>query len=161
MISASRNSAFRISAFKRHAWLGVVFGTIAMSGGCSRTRAPDYPVITGIVTYAGKPLAGGDIRLTCAADETVDASGAIDAAGRFRVVFKTPVRPLPFGQYDVAVASWREKPGEERPDGSFTKGVSAIPRMYRDRRTSGVSVNVSAGAMQSISIVLPDDRSAE
>lgn len=130
----------------------------AAAEGCSRPSGPDYPVIRGRALSEGRPLAGGDIRLTSTVDATVDASGPIDVSGRFRLVFKTPVRPLPPGRYEVAVASWLEKPGVERPDGTFSKGVSAIPLAYRDRLTSGLSVDVTPETMHSVTIELPFGR---
>ena len=52
--------------------------------------------------------------------------------------------------------SGQEKPGVERPDGTFSKGVSAIPLKYRDRRTSGLSVNVTPETLHAVTIELPD-----
>jgi hypothetical protein len=64
---------------------------------------PPGPVVSGTVSHGSRPLPGGDIRLTSLAGD-LSASGSVDAAGRFRLVFRTP-RPLPAGSYRVAVAS--------------------------------------------------------
>ena len=124
------------------------------AAGCSGPKKPDYPTVSGRVTYGGKPLTDGNIRLS-SEDSRCDASGPINSQGRFVLVFKTPIRPLPPGRYLVTVSSWLEKPGTERPDGTFSKGVSAIPLRYRDQSTSGFFVDMSPGTMNALTVALP------
>jgi hypothetical protein len=136
--------------------LPVSFLLLAAAGftGCRSRSGPPGPVVSGTVWYGSRPLPGGDIRLTSPAGD-LSASGSVDAAGRFQLVFRTP-RPLPAGRYRVAVASWVERPGLERPDGSFSKGESAIPRRFRDHATSGLTVDIESKPRQDVTVRIPE-----
>jgi hypothetical protein len=122
--------------------------------GCRGRSGPPGPVVSGTVWYGSRPLPGGDIRLTSPAGD-LSASGSVDAAGRFRLVFRTP-RPLPAGSYRVAVASWVERPGLERPDGSFSEGEPAIPLRFRDHATSGLAVDIESKPSQTVTVRIPE-----
>jgi hypothetical protein len=126
----------------------------AVFAGCSGRSGPPGPVVSGTVWNGSRPLPGGDIRLTSPAGD-LSASGSVDAAGRFRLVFRTP-RPLPAGSYRVAVASWVERPGLERPDGSFSRGESAIPLRFRDHATSGLTVDLESKQSQTVTVKIPE-----
>jgi hypothetical protein len=127
---------------------------LPLPGGCRPRSGPDLPTVTGRVLHGGRPLASGDIRLT-SADGAAAASGSIDSAGRFRLVFRIP-GPLPAGAYGVAVASWIERPGEERPDGSFSKGDPRIPLRFRDHATSGLTVDLESKPRQDVTVHIPE-----
>jgi len=126
----------------------------ALAAGCSGRSGPPGPIVSGTVSHGSRPLPSGDIRLTSPAGD-LTASGSIDPSGRFRLVFRTP-GPLPAGRYRVSVASWVERPGVERPDGSFSKGESAIPLRFRDHATSGLTVDLESKPSQDVTVRIPE-----
>jgi hypothetical protein len=89
-------------------------------------------IITGRVTYKGKPLPGGTVTLVGAAGDKYRAPIGADGSYRFE---KTPA-----GMYKVTVES-----GKAQAPGDGQGAVVVIPARYRDANTSGISARINRG----------------
>lgn len=97
--------------------------------------------VTGTVTLDGKPLGNGMISFVGPKGYAV-ASGEI-REGRYALSESASRDGIDTGDYLVSIESWEELPGAELPDGSFSKGKSAIPERYQDPSTSGLTATVT------------------
>ena len=125
---------------------------VLLTAGCSR---PNLGIATGTVTSGGKPVARGIVQFESRADGRAYIA-PLDDAGRFRFQVAAGYG-LPPGPYAVAV-----KPPTTLPSLTFVPPLEIkpedypeIPPRYHDPATSGLAVDVKAGANQSTRVGIP------
>ena len=79
-------------------------------------------VVTGEVTFDGKPLEDGNI--TFGGDKGAAGAGKI-VNGKFSLAESGDEDGVQPGSYDVLISSWFEERGSVREDGSFSPGKDA------------------------------------
>jgi hypothetical protein len=93
------NGAWRVSRT-------LLLATVVL-GGCGGDRGPERVVVSGTVTYNGKPLANGKIRFVPTAASQVPVSGVSFTDGAYRVVTSGGV---PVGTHQVWIEGYRPIP---------------------------------------------------
>ena len=121
----------------------ILTAAVLLTAGCGR---PNLGVAIGTVTSGGKPLARGIVQFESLADGRAYIS-PLDEAGRFRFQVAAGYGRPP-GPYAVAV-----KPSTTLPSLTFVPPIEIkpedypeIPPRYHDPATSGLAVEVKAGA---------------
>lgn len=115
---------------------------VAVSG-CGRGSDGRVPV-SGTVTLDGAPLESGSVIFYTGAGSA--GVGTIQN-GSFTVSEAGSSEGVQPGSYKVAVESWETAPGEVNADGEIAaEGKSRIPTKYNSVETSGLTVEVQAGA---------------
>jgi hypothetical protein len=125
-------------------WLGCAL-TLACSSGCNRDRGPERVVVSGAVTYQGKPIPEGRIRFTPLPNFPVPVSGASIADGKYKVDGHGGV---PVGTHKVQIEAYHKvavKPGELAPPMSrgFV-GRQYLPKKYND--DTQIEIKVEPGS---------------
>ena len=118
--------------------------------GCGNRNS--FQQVTGVVTYQTAPVEGATVNFYNA--ETKTASyGRTDASGRFHLSTKATSDGAPPGSYVVTISKLQATGGEVKEiapgvlDPNPTPGVTyhAIPPMYANQATSGLTATVTAG----------------
>jgi len=109
---------------------GWVLVAAALSG-CGRERGPERVVVTGTVTYNGKPVSGGTIRFVPVSTSPVPVAGAPIVNGTYRVDGKGGV---PVGTHKIQIEAYHKipfspRPGEAAPPNSF-RGEAGARQQY-------------------------------
>ena len=89
----------------------------AIFSGCGRDQGPERVVVSGTVTFDGKPIRRGRIHFMPVATSAVPVSGADIKDGRYKVDGRGGV---PVGTYKIEIEAYRvdqtpPKPGEPMP----------------------------------------------
>ena len=122
----------------------------ALVGGCGGERGPERVVVSGTVTYQGKPIPDGTIRFAPAAGAAVPTIGATIVAGKYRVDAKGGV---PVGTFIVQIEAYRSFADAPQPD----TASPAPPKKFEIRdqyipdkfnANSGLKVVVPSGSNQ-------------
>jgi len=121
----------------------ILTAAVLLTAGCGR---PNLGVATGAVTSGGKPVARGIVQFESRADGRAYIA-PLDDGGRFRFQVAAGYG-LPPGPYAVAV-----KPPTTLPSLTFVPPLETtpedypeIPTRYHDPATSGLAVDLKAGA---------------
>jgi hypothetical protein len=122
----------------RLAVLFLLAAVVAVSG-CGES-GPPRTVVTGKVTYQGKPLPTGSVMFIPAKGKQKPCTSAIDASGQYRL------EAAP-GSYIVQIQMIGRLRGEPAPSGEGAKlNIPEvdwlIPEKYADRQTSGLKATV-------------------
>lgn len=121
---------------------GLVAGLLLMVSGIAGCgRYEDRVPVSGTVTLDGQPLKSGFIAFVGEQGDAVGVGPIRD--GRYALSESGSRQGISSGSYQVRIESWEVEPGEEQPDGSFSKGKSAIPERYQSSSTSGLAANVT------------------
>jgi hypothetical protein len=113
-------------------WLGLAI-TAAIYCGCGGDRGPERIVVSGTVTYNGKPLGEGEIRFMPVATAAAPVSGAIIKDGRYRVDLRGGV---PVGAHKVQILAYRrgDSQSDQRAPQLIKEGrghfIQYIPQRY-------------------------------
>lgn len=93
--------------------LFLVWGLMAiLLAGCGGRNGPERVVVSGVVTYNGKPIPEGAIRFVPSQDSPVPTSGASILNGRYMVDGKGGV---PVGAHRIQIEAFRMVPAPARP----------------------------------------------
>lgn len=132
----------------RGAALAIVAMVVVVAGGCSRVRRPPLPQtfpVTGIVSFAGKPLPSATVMFNPVAGDGHGSIALTDATGRYRLTTFTPGDGVVPGDYRVAITKIElggtasDSPAAVAPD---PKNV--LPAKYADHSTSGLTATVES-----------------
>jgi hypothetical protein len=126
---------------------GVCFLFVSVMGlGCSQTQLPPDLVALGSVTFNGKPLPLGELRMVPDDKGGNPVTTMIQSDGRYRA---TGLRP---GRYRVSVqtsgfmlpefVSREPEKGEKGGEDSSKAGLVPIPDKYEKVETSGLAVEI-------------------
>ena len=114
---------------------GLALGGLLIFLGCARTTSPASAKVSGLVTFEGRPLAGGVVVFVPDADRTANGkmlTATTDVNGRF--VLADGAAIVAPGWYKVAIA---DPPGGE--------WAYAFPAELRRPDRSGIEREVKAG----------------
>jgi hypothetical protein len=126
-------------------------GLVALTAfGCSGNGG--FTVVTGTVTYDGKPLTNGYVTLIPDGPGE-SASGPIDENGHFTLTTFSPKDGVKPGNYKVRIASYKSEAKMDDP----TSGKPAIPDKYFDVAKSGLAATIEAKSPQTIELTLPKE----
>jgi len=118
----------------------VILTSIALAfAGC--TSYEDRLPVSGYVMLDGKPLENGMVNFIGKEGYVVGAGSISD--GRYQLNESSNLHGISAGEYTVRIESWKEVPGAELPNGTFSQGVSAIPSRYSDNKESGLTATVT------------------
>lgn len=117
-------------------------------GGCSRRRGPvlpkTYPV-TGIVSFAGKPLPGATVMFNPVAGDGYGSIALTDAAGRYKLTTFKPADGVVPGDYKVAITKMElGDSGSDSPAAVAPDPRNLLPARYANDATSGLKATVEA-----------------
>lgn len=90
--------------------------------GCGGDQGPERVVVSGTVTYNGKPIPEGDIRFMPVAASAVPMAGAEIKDGKYKVDGRGGV---PVGTYKIEIEAYRVEPSAVKP------GETPPPMMAR------------------------------
>jgi hypothetical protein len=124
----------------------VILGLFAAcTTGCNRDNGPERVIVSGAVTYQGKPIAEGRIRLTPLADCPVPASGGTISDGMYKIDGHGGV---PVGTHKVQIEAYHKvavKPGQLAPPMSRgVVGQQYLPKKYNT--DSQIELKVEPGS---------------
>lgn len=110
------------------------------------------PAVSGVANYQGKPVEGATVTFHSADGKGGAYFGRTDAAGRYQLAGGT-VPGVPAGKYNVTVSKVVTSGGEVKeiapgvldPNPKLGKTTYAIPVIYTNPATSGLSVEVKPG----------------
>ena len=125
---------------------------LALSVGCGNNDG--RVVVTGEVTFDGKPLEDGNITFG-GAQGAAGAGKIVD--GKFSLAESGDEQGVQPGSYDVLISSWFEERGSVREDGSFSPGKTRIPLSYVDPKKSGLKAEVKSGEKNHFTFELKSD----
>lgn len=115
--------------------------SVSLSTGCGET-GPERVIVSGMVTYNGRPLPTGMILFVPTADSSVPASGASIVEGQYKVGSRGGAA---VGSYRVQIEAFREKSGNE--PGTVSRDVHRgkqidqyLPARYNARTELQVTV---------------------
>ena len=132
-----RVHAFRLSTVELPAvllrFLLCLGATLALplSNGCNRNQGPERVVVSGTVTFDGKPIPDGEIRFMpdAAADAPVSASPIVD--GTYKVDAHGGV---PIGTHTVQVNAYRAVAMKPGPEGVMPMTINKPRQQYLPKR---------------------------
>jgi hypothetical protein len=129
----------------------LMLAAVAAASGCGETEPP-RTVVTGVVTYQGKPLPTGSVAFVPTGGNGRPIASAIDAEGRYRLETAA-------GSYEVQVQMIGRLRSEPAPTGEGAKlDIPVvdwlIPEKYAKCQTSGLAATVEAGDEQKIDFPL-------
>lgn len=101
----------------------------------------DRVPVSGTVTLDGQPLKEGIIAFVGDQGYAVGVGPIRD--GHYSLSESASRQGISAGSYQIRIESWEEEPGVEQPDGSFSKGIPAIPERYLSTSTSGLTATVT------------------
>ena len=125
---------------------------LTLSLGCGNNDG--RVVVTGEVTFDGKPLEDGNI--TFGGAQGAAGAGKI-VNGKFSLAESGDEEGVQPGAYDVLISSWFEERGSVREDGSFAPGKTRIPLSYVDPKKSGLKAEVKTGQKNHFTFELKSD----
>ncbi|WP_437229077.1 carboxypeptidase-like regulatory domain-containing protein [Planctomicrobium sp. SH661] len=137
-----KQGALRLSAaaLKQTICLGLCMMVCGMLVGCGgRREARPSGLVSGNVTFAGKPLATGRVNFISEA-LGAGASGTLNADGSY-----TLEGPIPVGDYRAYVTFNIPPSKVGTPEGNVLK---AVPKKYQAMETSGLEFQVKEGKNQ-------------
>lgn len=105
-----------------------VLTTLALAG-CHADRGPDRVVVSGTITYQGKPLPAGSIRFV-PLDASLPGAAANIVDGKYRADNKGGV---PVGTHKIQIEGCERsvlKPNEEGPPVGKGRGRQYLPKRY-------------------------------
>jgi hypothetical protein len=120
---------------RRHLWglLCWVLPAVLLSG-CRGDRGPERVVVSGTVTYNGKPLSEGEIRFVPLPTCPVPVTGALIVEGRYSTKDGGGV---PVGTHKIQIEARRHKAGGPNTPGPPTgsrgfgfRGMQYLPAKY-------------------------------
>ncbi|MEO0531513.1 MAG: hypothetical protein AAF266_13200 [Planctomycetota bacterium] len=127
--------------------------------GCGDGKPPAIPV-GGVVTIDGKPAEG--VSLVFYAEEPFPAELQVptpraftDESGAFQASTYTGGDGLPAGKYTVAAVRRSEVPSNADPES--VEAVDLLRGKYANPTTSGLSVEVPSGGIESLEFALTSD----
>ena len=83
----------------------------AVLGGCSRDHGPERVIVSGTVSFNGKPVSEGFIRFSPLPTHQVPTTGAIIAEGKYCVDARGGV---PVGSHNIQIEAYRKLPAAAR-----------------------------------------------
>jgi hypothetical protein len=118
--------------------------------GCSNDRGPERVIVSGAITFQGKPVSEGIIRFMPVAGSDMPMGGADIKDGRYRVTGRGGV---PVGTHRVEIEGFRVdksrlKPGEPMPASAMLRGVpheQFIPQRYNLASTLQITIESGSG----------------
>lgn len=116
-----------------------IIALLVVLTGCKNYE--DRIPVNGQITLDGAPLADGFVAFV--GDEGYAVASGLVQNGHYELSESASRNGIPAGQYAIRIESWKDPPGKELPNGTFSEGISAIPARYRDAKTSGFTVEVS------------------
>jgi hypothetical protein len=125
------------------AGLALFMGAILLSG-CGGDRGPERVIVSGTVTYNGKPISG-TIRFLPTADSAVPMAAASIIDGKYKVDLRGGV---PVGTHKIAIDAYRAPaitatPGAVRLPTAGARGVPGeqyLPRRYNLDSTLKITI---------------------
>ncbi|MEW4564741.1 hypothetical protein AB1K70_19530 [Bremerella sp. JC770] len=116
----------------------VIAVSVLFVAGCSgASDGPERAVVSGSVTYQGKPLESGDILFTPVAGNDSPAAGAVITDGQYVTTNKGGV---PMGKFQVKITGFRLRPGSGQ-NGDMQEFIQYIPVKYNERTTLEVDIS--------------------
>jgi hypothetical protein len=121
----------------------ILMTAMALLCGCT-DNGPDRVVVSGAVTYNGKPVSEGTIRFIPQATSQVPTAGATIADGKYKVDLRGGV---PAGTHKVAIEAYRRVPFTPRPG-------QPPPRNYLDGKITQQYLPRSCNAASKLEITI-------
>ena len=133
-------------------WIAIIFGTVA---GCSPADGLEEVVISGRVTYQGKPVEEGRIRFVPIKGTKGPANLETISEGQYSVTARGGV---PVGTHRVEIQAYQPIPGarpytEDQADGEFDIKPGDLPKRqvlpdrYNRRSTLEVTIEPGSGSV--------------
>jgi hypothetical protein len=120
----------------------VAFSLLA---GCGGDRGPERAVVSGIVTFRGKPVRDGTVRFVPTAGSNVPTAGASIADGRYKADGHGGV---PVGTHKIQVEAFRKAPLPLKPG-------AVAPRYYDDGGVPEQFIPARYNSNTQLEIVIP------
>jgi hypothetical protein len=115
---------------------------------------PEMAGVSGRVTYNGKPVSKGTISFVSTDPDRPNATGQLDANGRYRLQTHEPGDGARLGDYDVTIYTHQEERLQYVPK-TPQKVERLTPEKYENPKTSGLKRTVKSGS-NSIDLELTD-----
>ena len=111
----------------------------ALVSGCGRDRGPERVVVSGTVTYNGKPLSEGMIRFVPLPNCPVPAAGAPISDGRYQV---DRLGGVPVGTHKIQIEAYRKRATPSKPDAIALppRGRGDLPEQYIPKKYNADTV---------------------
>jgi hypothetical protein len=132
-------------------YVGLALAAAVLSG-CHRDTGPERVVVSGTVTFHGKPVSGGTIRFIPISTSPVPVSGAPIDDGKYKIDSKGGV---PVGTHTIQIEAYHrmslaQKPGAAVPP-NFTRGKGSARQQYipsRYNMNSTLKITIEPGSRE-------------
>jgi hypothetical protein len=117
---------------------------VASLAGCGGDRGPERVVVSGTVTYNGKPIPNGSIRFMPTAASPVPMAGAAIKDGEYKVEAHGGI---PVGTHKIEIDAYRVDPAYAKPDMPTGRGVPRkqyLPKRYNT--DSELTITIEPGS---------------
>lgn len=121
---------------------------LAVSG-CGGGAGPGLSLVSGLVTFEGKPVGPGTVAFLPVDPKGNPASGTIEKNGRFKMSVYNPGDGVIPGEYKVAVTVVKE-PAHADDKGNLIPPTYLSPDRYMNPETSGFKVTVEKSKSQDL-----------
>jgi hypothetical protein len=129
-------------------WLGLAL-TATVFCGCRGDREPERVVVSGKVTYNGKPIGEGEIRFVPSATTVAPVSGASIKDGQYRADIRGGV---PVGAHTIQIEAYRPDTSKMPPNQSASQPsrdqripmIQYIPKRYN--LNSEMKITIDSGS---------------
>jgi hypothetical protein len=120
----------------------IIIASVAVTIGCGPQRAerPDRAIVSGTITYQGKPVSGGNIAF-------IAASGGNTASGVLKSDGSYSIDDAPIGQNQVSIDTESIKP-------YLGPNYVKLPEKYLSPEKSGLTFEVKAGENTDVNFTL-------
>jgi hypothetical protein len=114
--------------------------------GCG-SGGPTMGRVSGTVTFQGKPLDSGTVTFIATDGKNPNATGAIKPGGTYSLQTSEPGDGAVVGDYKVAITDVDPSSfNTPLPGAPAAVPKSAIPKLYQDSSTSGLTAKVESGS---------------
>jgi hypothetical protein len=129
-------------------WLGLAMTTTTLCG-CRGDHGPERVVVSGKVTYNGKPIGEGEIRFVPSATTAAPVSGANIKDGQYRAEIRGGV---PVGSHTIQIEAYRPDTSKMPPNQSASQPstgqripmIQYIPKRYN--LNSEMKITIDSGS---------------
>jgi hypothetical protein len=105
----------RQCVFRTPPFAATLLFAAALLAGCGGNQGPERSLVSGTITYAGKPISAGTIRFVPLPTCPAPASAADIVDGQYKVNMHGGV---PVGTHRIQIEAYRDVPGSPKPNPS-------------------------------------------
>jgi hypothetical protein len=132
---------FRCASLRMCLALSTAGALAAFSGGCGGDRGPQRVVVSGVVTYNGKPIPDGAIVFAPDATSNTPTSGTTIVNGKYKVDIHGGV---PVGQHKIQIEAYRNDKSVCSRFPDVGARIQYLPKKYNVKTELEIAIQPSS-----------------